>query len=47
MRKVIGKDLDEGLVSGPFALEELYSKYRKVLLNSLGAEIKDLTKPDV
>ena len=47
LQKVIGKDLEEGLVSGPYSLEQLSSKYPKALLNSLGAEIKDLTKPDV
>ena len=47
LQKVIDKDLEEGLVSGPFSLEQLYSKYPKVLLNSLGGEIEDLTKPDV
>ena len=31
LRKVIGKDSEEGLVSGPFALEELHSKRPKVL----------------
>ena len=31
----------------PFSLEQLHAKYHKVLLNSLGAEIKDLTKSDV
>ena len=47
LQKVIDKDLEEGLVSGPFSWEQLSIKYPKVLLNSLGAEIKDLTKPDV
>ena len=47
LQKVIDKDLEEGLLSGSFSLEQLYSKYPKVLLNSLGAEIKDLAKPDV
>ena len=47
LQKVIYKDSEEGFVSVPFALEELYGKYRKVLLNSIGAGIKDLTKPDV
>ena len=47
MRKVIDKDLEEGLVSGPFTLEQLRDKYHKVLLNPLGAEIKYLTKSDV
>ena len=37
LQRVIGKDLEEGLVSGPFSLEQLLAKYPKVLLNSLGA----------
>ena len=47
LQKVIDKDLEEGLVPGPFSWEQLSTKYPKVLLNSLGAEIKDLAKPDV
>ena len=35
------------LVSGPFSESELREKYPQVLLNSSGAEIKDLAKPDV
>ena len=40
-------DLEEGLVSGPFSESELRRKYPQVLLNSLGAGIKDLTRPYV
>ena len=39
--------MEDGLVSGPFAESELRAKYHKVLCNTLGAEIKDLAKPDV
>ena len=39
--------MEEGLVSGPLTESELKAKYHKVLLNSLGAEIKDFAKPDV
>ena len=46
-QKAIGKGLVGGLVSGSFSLEQLPAKYTKVLLNSPGADIKDLTKPDV
>ena len=41
------EDLEDGLASGTFAESELMGKYRKVLLNRLGAAIKDLTRPDV
>ena len=47
MRKGIGKDIEEGLVSAPFTLEELRGKYHKVLLNSSVSGIKDIDKPDV
>ena len=47
LQKVIGEELGEGLVSVPFAESELRAKYPRVLLNSLGAEMEDLTKPDV
>ena len=47
MQKVISEDLEEGLLSGHLPLEQLHAKYHKVLLNSLGAEIKDIAKPDV
>ena len=45
--KVIGRYLEEGLVAGPFSESKLRGKYHQVLLNSFGAEIKDLTRPDV
>ena len=45
--KVIDKDSAGGLVSGPFAESELRANYHQVLLNSLGAEMGDLAKPDV
>ena len=44
LQKVIDKDSEEGLVSGPFAEAELRAKYPQVLLNSSGAEIKDTRK---
>ena len=47
LQKAIDKDLAEGLVSGPFPESEVLAKYHRVLLNSLGAEIEDLAKPDV
>ena len=40
LQKVIGKDSEEGLVSGPFAESELRGKYHKVLLNSSGRKSK-------
>ena len=47
LQKAICKDLEEGLVSGPFSETGILGKYPKVLLNSTGAEIKDLNRPDV
>ena len=47
LQKAIDEGSDEGLVSGHFAESELRTKYPQVLLNSLGVEIEDLTKPDV
>ena len=46
-QKAIEDDLEEVSVYGPFSESELRAKYTKCLLNSLGAEIKDLTRPDV
>ena len=47
MHKVIDNDLEEGLVSGHISASGIMGKYWKVILNSLGAEIRDLTMPDV
>ena len=47
LQKVIGGDLEDGLVSGPFSESELRGKYPRVVLNSSGEGLKDLTWPDV
>ena len=47
LQKVTVKDLEEGMVSMTFSKSEPMRKYPQVLLNSLGAEIQDLTLPDV
>ena len=48
LQKVIGNDSVDGLISGPFSESELRrNPPPQVLLGSLGAEVKDLTRPDV
>ena len=47
LRKVIDQDLQKGLVSRPFSESDLGEKYNPFLLNSSGAEIKELSRPDV
>ena len=47
LQKGIDKDLEEGLASVPFTLEQLRGEYPKVLLKSPEAEIKDLARSDV
>ena len=47
LRKVIGGDLEGGLVSAPCSDSALMAKYSKAPLNSPGPEIKDLARPDV
>ena len=44
---VIGGDLEDGLVSGPFSESELTGQYPEALLNSISVEIKDVTRTGV
>ena len=47
MRQATEEDSEEGMISVPFSESEIRGAYPQVLLNSLGAEIKDPTRPDV
>ena len=46
LQKLIDGDLEGCRVSGPCPESELRAKYRKLPINSLGGENKDLTRPD-